>query len=259
MKDKILIITGASGIAAATIKLALQKMARVFYISKDAADCEQLKQALNGADTVNYMAGDLTDSLTAMKLVKLCKEHYGRIDALFNVAGISGRIFGDGPIHECTEEGWIKTMQTNVDTQYRMCREVIKVMLAQQPDENGLRGTVLNMSSILGIKPEPHYFSTVAYAASKGAILSMTKSMAAYYARYGIRINAIAPGLTATRMSERASADPEIIELMKHKQPLIGDVMQPGDIAKSAIFLLSSESKVITGETLLVDAGWSIA
>src|SRR5690606_9202285 len=120
-----------------------------------------------------------------------------------------------------------------------------------EPDKNGLRGTILNMSSILGISPEPKFFSTIAYAAAKGAILSMSKSMAAYYAGQGIRVNAIAPGLAVTKMSERASANPEIIEFMKQQQPLTHNVMQAKDIAESAIFLLSSQSKVITGETLI--------
>ncbi len=70
---------------------------------------------------VQYRAGDLTDSQFAPSAVSSCASSFGRIDAFFNVAGISGRRFGDGPVHECTEEGWSVTWNTNVTTQYRMC------------------------------------------------------------------------------------------------------------------------------------------
>lgn len=260
MKDTVLIITGASGIAGETIKLATEQGAKVFYISRTEKSCEELLESLKAVgQTADYIIGDLTNPSVAIELVQKCLGKYGRIDGLFNVAGISGRRFGDGPAHECTEDGWATVLNTNVTTQYRMCREVLKVMLKQEPDGNGLRGTILNMSSILGISPEPKFFSTIGYAAAKGAILSMTTTMAAFYASEGIRVNAIAPGLALTRMSERASTNPEILEFMKVKQPLIKNVMSAKDVAESAIFLLSNKSKVITGETLIVDAGWSIS
>lgn len=260
MKNKVYIITGASGIAAETIKLALRKKAKVFYISlteKSSFDLHEDIQSMGF--TADYIFGDLTNPKVAERLVRTCFEKHGRIDGLFNVAGSSGRKYGDGPAHLCTEEGWAKTMEINVTTQYRMCREVLKLMLEQEPDKNGIRGSILNMSSILGISPEPEYFSTIAYSSAKGAILSMTKSMASYYAKMGIRVNAIAPGLTLTGMSERASANEEIINLMKQKQPLKKGIMTAREVADCAIFLLSKQSRMITGEILKVDAGWNIS
>jgi len=260
MKGKVYIITGSSGIAAATIRLVSRAGGNSYYIGRDAGRCAALKEALNreGLDA-DYLVGDLVDPSVAIALVDTCLRKYGRIDGLYNVAGISGRKFGDGPVHECTEEGWEKTWTTNVTTQYRMCREVVGIMLAQKPDADGLRGTILNMASILGISPEPKHFSTIAYAAAKGAIISMSKSMAAKYAQHHIRVNVIAPGLALTRMSERASKDETIVEFMKHKQPLIQGVMDAKDVAEASVFLLGSQSKVITGEVLKVDAGWSIS
>lgn len=260
MKGKVFIITGASGIAGETIKLATEQGAKVYYIARSEKSCLDLLDELKAlGQTADYIVGDLTNPEVAIKLVKACVSKYGRIDGLFNVAGISGRRFGDGPTHECTEEGWATVMDTNVTTQYRMCREVLNVMLQQEPGEDGLRGSILNMSSILGISPEPKFFSTIGYAAAKGAIISMSTSMAAYYAAEGIRVNAIAPGLALTRMSERASTNPEIIDFMKVKQPLIKNVMSAKEVAEASIFLLSSKSKVITGEVLKADAGWSIS
>ncbi len=148
-----------------------------------------------------YSACDLTDPVAAPNVVKTCIERFGRLDGLFNVAGISGRRYGDGPGHECTEEGWATTINTNVTTQYRMCREGLRVMLAQTPLENGQRGVILNMSSILGLDPEPAHFDTIAYAAAKGAIVAMSRTMAASYAKNKIRVNVIAPALVQTPMS----------------------------------------------------------
>ena len=260
MKDKVFIVTGSSGIAAETIKMVLALGAKVFYIGRNAERCKDFHDDLGEKGfNADYIVGDLVDPHVAPALVNASVEKYGRIDGLFNVAGISGRRFGDGPVHECTEEGWNTTMTANVTTQYRMCREVVKQMLTQECDSAGLRGTILNMSSILGLSPEPKFFSTIGYATAKGAIISMSTSMASLYALDKIRVNAIAPGLALTRMSARATQDEAITNFMKVKQPLEGGVMDAKDVASCAIFLLSDQSKSITGEVLKVDAGWSIS
>lgn len=124
---------------------------------------------------------------------------------------------------------------------------------------NGLRGTILNMASVLGFAPQAQSFATHAYAASKGAILGMSRSMAAYYAPHKIRVNVIAPALVRTPMSRRAQSDPEILDLMKTKQPLAEDLIEAEDVARAALFLLSDESRMITGDTLTVDAGWCVS
>jgi NAD(P)-dependent dehydrogenase (short-subunit alcohol dehydrogenase family) len=115
------------------------------------------------------------------------------------------------------------------------------------------------MASVLGFAPQAQYFATHAYAASKGAILGMSRSMAAYYAPHKIRVNVIAPALVRTPMSERAQGDPKVLELMKTKQPLAGDLIEAQDVARAAIFLLSDGSRMITGDTLTVDAGWCVS
>jgi NAD(P)-dependent dehydrogenase (short-subunit alcohol dehydrogenase family) len=131
-------------------------------------------------------------------------------------------------------------------------------MLEQAVAENGLRGAILNMASVLAESPEPVHFATHAYAASKGAILAMTKAMAAYYAPHKIRVNAIAPGLVRTPMSRRAQEDAEILAYIGRKQPLAEDLIPAEDIARASVFLMSDEARMITGETLTVDAGWSV-
>jgi NAD(P)-dependent dehydrogenase (short-subunit alcohol dehydrogenase family) len=234
----VLLITGLTGIAAATAELARAKGHAVFPV---------------GLPDV-----DLRNSYAADEAVRLCHQRHGRIDALFHVAGGSGRAWGDGPLHKCTDEGWRATLDANLNTAFNTTRAVLRVMLNQPPDAHGHRGAILLMSSVLAMHPDPQRFATHAYAAAKGAILSLTRSMAACYAPQKIRVNAIAPALVATPMSERAQSDPSILEWIPSKQPLSDGMLSPEAIAASALFLLSSDSRHITGQTLTVDAGWSL-
>jgi NAD(P)-dependent dehydrogenase (short-subunit alcohol dehydrogenase family) len=254
------LITASSGIGAATARKLASAESRFYLISRDGKTGQELAAELKdrGCPAV-FHEGDLTDPAVAPAAVKDCVKHFGGIDALFNVAGISGRRFGDGPIHECTEEGWEITLQTNATTQYRMSREVVKVMLEQQPGADGQRGVILNMSSILAIDPDARHFSTVAYAASKGAVIAMSRTMAACYASQRIRVNVIAPGLVRTPMSARASDEPAIVSYMKYRQPLIEDVISVEDVAATCVHLLTDASRATTGQVVQVDGGWGVA
>lgn len=255
-----LLITGATGIAAATAKFAAQAGASIFIVSLHESDCAVLANEIRAAGgACDFYAGDLVNEATAINAVQNCGHRFGRIDSLFNVAGISGRKFGDGPLHECTEAGWDITMDTNAKTTFLMCREVLKQMLQQDVNEAGLRGTILNMASVLAFAPEPKHFAAHAYAASKGAIISLSRAMASYYAPHKIRVNAIAPGLIRTPMSQRAQDNPTIVEFMKTKQPLAEDLLEAKDVAQAALFLLSDTSRHLTGQVLTLDGGWCIS
>ncbi|MBS1809431.1 MAG: SDR family oxidoreductase [Acidobacteria bacterium] len=255
-----LLITGATGIAAATAMLAAQAGASVFIVSLHENDCAALANEIRATGgACEFYAGDLVQEATAINAVQSCVQHFGRIDALFNVAGISGRKFGDGPLHECSENGWDITMNTNAKTTFLMCREVLKQMLQQDVNEVGSRGAILNMASVLAFAPEPKHFASHAYAASKGAIISLSQAMASYYAPHKIRVNAIAPGLIRTPMSQRAQDNPAIVEFMKTKQPLAEDLLEADEVAKTALFLLSDQARHITGQVVAVDGGWSVS
>jgi NAD(P)-dependent dehydrogenase (short-subunit alcohol dehydrogenase family) len=255
MKGKVVFITGSTGIAAATAELAAAAGARVFATSRTPEHGEALARRV-GAD---FHAADLLDPAAAGAAVDACAARHGRIDAVFNVAGISGRRFGDGPLHECTDAGWDAVLDANVKTMFHVCRAALRVMLAQAPDAAGLRGNILNMASVLGFSPQARHFSTHAYAASKGAIVSMSRAMAAYYAPEKIRVNVIAPSLVRTPMSARAQQDPAILELMKTKQPLAGDLLDAADVARAALFLLGDDSRAVTADVLTVDGGWCVS
>lgn len=251
LDGKSVLITGSTGIAEATARLAAEDGARVFVVSRTPENAEALAKKVGG----RFHAADLTKAGEADRAVAAC----GPVDALFNVAGISGRKFGDGPLHECTEEGWDATLDANVKSMFLVCRAALKAMLKQPVAANGLRGTILNMASVLGFAPQAGHFATHAYAASKGAILGLSKSMAAYYAPHKIRVNVIAPALVRTPMSARAQNDPAILALMKTKQPLAGDLIDADDVARAALFLLGDDSRMITADALTVDAGWCVS
>jgi NAD(P)-dependent dehydrogenase (short-subunit alcohol dehydrogenase family) len=246
----VLLITGSTGIAAETALRASKEFA-VFIVGLDEGSCAELNGRVPGAA---YLAGDLREERVSDHAVRRCVEHHGRVDALFNVAGISGRRYGDGPLHECSAEGWDRTMESNVRTMFLMSRAVLRHWM-----ETGGSGAILNMASVLAASPEPKHFATHAYAASKGAVVALTRSMASYYSRNGIRVNAIAPGLVATPMSARAQTDAAVLEFIATKQPLAGGILEPGDIAEAALFLLGARSRHVTGLVLTVDGGWSVA
>jgi NAD(P)-dependent dehydrogenase (short-subunit alcohol dehydrogenase family) len=251
MNGKAVLITGSTGIAAATATLAVGAGARVFVTSRTPEHGEELARKIG----CRFFAADLKEPGAAQAVV----DQVGPIDALFNVAGVSGRKWGDGPLHECTPEGWDATLDSNVKSMFLMCKAALGRMMGQPVAPNGLRGTILNMASVLGFAPQAQHFATHAYAASKGAILGMSRSMAAYYAPLKIRVNAIAPALVRTPMSLRAQGDPEILGLLKTKQPLTEGLIEAEEVARAALFLLGDDSRRITGDTLLVDAGWSVS
>jgi NAD(P)-dependent dehydrogenase (short-subunit alcohol dehydrogenase family) len=241
-----LLITGATGIAAATVRLALAAGHNVFVTSLNADDCALLN--------VPYLAADLTDSVQADAAVAVAVQTLGSLEGVFCVVGGSGRRFGDGPLDACTDEGWQQTFALNLDTTFHIARAALRQFLVQNT-----RGNLVFTGSVLASHPEPGKFATHAYAASKGAILSLVTTLASYYAPQKIRVNAVAPGLVRTPMSQRAQSDSEILELMRTKQPLAEDLLDAEEIAKAALFLLSESATQITGQTLTVDGGWSVS
>jgi len=248
--DDVLLITGSSGIAEATALLAGGEGYRVFIAGLDESQCRELSARIAGS---GYFSGDLREPAAAEGAVATCVKHFGRVGAVFNVAGGSGRKFGDGPVDKCSVEGWDKTLEANAKPTFLMCRAAVRHWLAA-----GFGGAILNMASVLAFSPEPRHFPTHAYAASKGAIISMSRAMAAHYAPNGIRVNVIAPALVKTPMSARAQADPEIVDFIRQKQPLSGGLLEAEDVARTALFLLSESSRYVTGQVVSVDGGWSV-
>ncbi|MFV2063270.1 MAG: SDR family NAD(P)-dependent oxidoreductase [Chloroflexota bacterium] len=259
LKDRGVIVTGSTGIAEASARLFAAEGARVFVISRTKANCQTLVDSI-AADggSAAYAAADLIDAGAAANAVEAAMEWLGRIDGLFNIAGGSGRGFGDGPLHTLDADAWEKTMRLNATSHVVVSAPVLRAMLEQERDDDGLRGAILNMSSVLASQPVPALFATHAYAAAKGAISSLTIASAAHYAPDGIRINAVAPALTTSRMSERAATDPETMAFSRTKQPLVGGFIPAEDVAAAALYLISPEARAVTGQIVAVDGGWSV-
>jgi NAD(P)-dependent dehydrogenase (short-subunit alcohol dehydrogenase family) len=255
-----LIVGGTSGIGLATAGRFLEEGARVVVAGRSA---ETGRAALEGLAVLGpawSVTADASDSGSVEVLFRAALEHLGgRLDVLFHVAGISGRRFGDGPLHECTDDGWDTVLDVNARGMFLANRAAVRQMLGQPPDEVGLRGTVLNMGSVLGWSPSPRYFGTLAYAASKGAIRAMTLAAAARYAPDRIRFNLIAPALIDTPMATRAVGDPAIRRYLETKQPLASGPGAAADCAEAALYLCEPASRFVTGAVLVVDGGWCIS
>ena len=247
--DEVLLITGSSGIAAAVARMwSAEDSVFVFGVNEN--ECRSLGDELEAG----YSVGDVRDEAAVKRGVAECLDRFGRIDALMNVAGISARSLGDGPLHQCTAEAWDTVMDVNARGTFLMCREVLGLWT-----NNRQAGVILNTGSVLARHPQPQHFATAGYAASKGAIEAMSLAAAAYYAPEGIRINVIAPGLVHTPMTARAQGNAEIAKYMVHKQPLRKGMLTAEDIAKTACFLLRKDSSPITGQIVTVDGGWTVS
>lgn len=254
MRNRVCLITGSTGIGAATALRVVAEGGSVFIVSRTEDHARVLAEKLNGG----WAAADLAIEADVERAVAAAVERFGRIDGLFAVAGASGRRYGDGPIHELTGDGWDKTFEINVRTQALICGAVVRQMLAQSPNQSGTRGSILLMGSVTATDPAPAYFATHAYAAARGATISLMTTMAAMYAPHGIRVNVVAPGLTDTPMASRAASDQRIRAFAARKQPLAGEMMDSDEVAHAAIYFLSDESRAVTGQLLKVDGGWSV-
>lgn len=248
LSDKSIVVTGATGIAAAGARKAVSEGADVFIISRGEDECTALAEEIGAA---GFSVADLTDETEAVAAFSDAAGALSRIDGLFAVAGASGRRHGDGPAHEATLAAWTKTLEINANPMFLAAREAMRAM-------RGRGGSVVLISSVLAASPVPSLFATHAYAAAKGATNAFTTTSAAYYAPGGIRVNAIAPGLVRTPMSERAARDRDTVEYAARKQPLAGGLLEPETVADAAVFLLSDEAAQITGQVIAVDGGWSV-
>lgn len=248
----IVIIGGTSGIGIAAAKAFVESGARVYAVGLETEESKLMQSQFSEVIAIDY--ADAREESTAVNAIERCMAKYGSFDGLYHVAGGSGRKFGDGPLHKMTPEGWEETFRLNLTSMMFSNKAAVNTFL-----KSGKSGSILNLSSVLGSSPSPEYFTTHAYATAKGAIEGFVKSTAAYYAKYNIRINAIAPGLVESPMSKRASADAEIQKFIKSKQPLDGGRNgHAQDLVGAAIYFMSDFSNFTTGQLLKVDGGWSV-
>ena len=242
------VVTGATGIAAAVASALAERGAQVFAISRTESSLAELAGAVPLA---GFAVADLADESATERAFALADAELGGLDGLVAVAGGSGRRFGDGPLHEIPRDGWDRTLELNLTTTFLAARETVRALLA-----GGRGGSLVLTTSVLGWSPSPEHFSTHAYAASKAAIAGLTRSLAARYADDGIRVNAVAPGLVETPMAARAAQDPVIRDFAARKQPIAGGMLDARDVARLAVPLL--DARGVTGQVVAIDGGWTV-
>jgi meso-butanediol dehydrogenase / (S,S)-butanediol dehydrogenase / diacetyl reductase len=233
LEGKAALVTGAAGgIGGAVARAFAEAGARVLGVDRVEAD----------------LVCDLARADEAERAVAEAEARLGRLDVVFNGAGISGRSLGDGPVDTCTEEAWDAVLDANLKSVFLCSKHAIPAL------RRSGGGAVVNLSSVVGLVGSD-VFDTHAYAASKGAIVTLTRAMAVAYARDGIRVNAICPGVIDTPMSERARSDAETMARLRELQPLTGEPGRPDDVAGAAVYLASAP--FVTGAVLTVDGGWT--
>ncbi len=241
---KIAVVTGgASGIGFAIARKFVLNNIKVILIGRDKTRLKLACETLG--DLSDYIGVDLSrlDELPA--LAQKIKEKHGRIDILVNNAGLHLK----KALTDVTDEEYQKVILTNQTAMFSLTREIARSMM------NQCSGTILNISSMASQYGLPN---VIAYTASKSAVEGMTRAMAVELAKYGIRVNCLAPGFIKTNMSSLAlDKDPERKKKVISRTPL-NRLGKPDEVAEAALFLVSDSASFITGVVLPVDGGNSI-
>ncbi len=246
LKDKVAIITGGgSGFGEVTARLFAREGAAIMLadINGEAAQTVADSIASEGGQ-VGWARTDVTSSSSVEAMVQAALNRFGRVDILFNNAGIEGF----GTVVDTDENTWERIFAVHVRGTYLCSKYALPAMI-----EGRRGGSVVNVSSVAGLVG---IRNMTAYSAAKGAILSMTRSMAVDFAQYGVRVNCVAPGTTMTPMGQRLveGDTPEQLALRMSRYPL-NRFGRPEEIANAVLFLASDESSYATGSCLVVDGG----
>lgn len=252
IKDKIAIITGAgSGQGEAAAKLFAAEGAHVIIAEWSNDNGQRVESEINESGyKATFIHVDVSDETSVKNLVSQVTREQGRIDILFNNAGIgfsSRSRFKMASVMETPLEDWNNILSINLNGTYLMCKYVLPVMIEQES------GSIVNNSSLNGILGVT---GADAYTASKGGVVALSRVMAVDYGKHNIRVNCICPGAIDTPMIREVLDVPEIAK--NYETGPLGRVGKPEEIANAALFLASDEASYITGLTMPVDGGWSV-
>jgi len=247
---KVVIITGAAaGIGEASARLFAREGAYLALVDIDSGRLGELEHELEASGAhVLEAACDVASGPECVRAIDRTVERFGRIDVLFNNAGI----VLNGNLVECTEEEWQRTIDVNLKSMYLMCRSAIPVM------RRCGSGCIINMSSIAGTNG---VLNRGAYSVSKAGVIGLTKSIAIDFVKDGIRANCICPATVDTpslRQRIAGSEDPEAaLRAFIARQPM-GRMGRAEEIAALALYLASDDSRFMTGQAVIVDGGMKL-
>jgi NAD(P)-dependent dehydrogenase (short-subunit alcohol dehydrogenase family) len=240
-EGRTVLITGAAtGIGRATALAFAAARAAVLIGDVDSRAEDTVREIIANGGKAVFQKTDVSDSAQVKALVARAVSEFGALDVAFNNAGL---LPPTAPLGEQTEDDWAKTMRVDV-TGVFLC---LKHELTQMTKAG--RGVIVNTASVAGLRADP---GMAPYVAAKHAVVGLTKAAAIDYAALGIRVNAIAPGLVRTPMTERWLNDPQIRERVLADSP-IRRAAEPGDIAGLVLFLASDLASIITGSVYPVD------
>jgi len=238
--EKTVLVTGAaSGIGLAAARRFLDEGARVVMLDIDGDTLKKAAAALP-QDRILVQVGDTADKDTASAAVKAAVDRFGGLHILINNAGMAT----EGDITQTSEEDFERVMAVNVGGYYHMAK-------AAMPELVKVHGSIVMTSSVSGLGGDWNLF---AYNTSKGAVSNMVRAMAMDAAKDGVRVNAVNPSFTVSRMTEDMLADPELVAKFRERMPL-GAPEDPEGVAAAMAFLASEDARLITGVNLPVDAG----
>ena len=256
-KERIAVVTGSSkGIG----KAIAMEFAKVGYsVIINARNEEELKQAaedisksVEDGGKVVSIPGDISQEHVCISLIEGAVKHFGRIDVLVNNAGIGGE---SKKIHELTEKDWDEVIDVNLKGAFLCTREAVKKMMKNGSNEvNNRKYSIINISSVHEQTPHPQ---SAQYAASKGGMEMLTKTVALELADKGIRVNGIAPGSIATDMNKELLENQQEKE-KKEQQIPVHRIGKPEEIAKVALFLASDDASYVAGTTIYADGGLTL-
>jgi 3-oxoacyl-[acyl-carrier protein] reductase len=248
LKDRVALVTGGSrGIGAATVRLLVRAGASVvFNYQKAREQAERLVQEC-GSERCHAVACDLTGTESAKALIDAAVQRFGRLDILVVNHGVWPE--QDAGIDQMPDAQWRNTLAINLDSVFALAKHTVAQMKKQV--RKGPAGHIVLVSSTSGQRGEAFH---VDYSASKGALISMTKSLSSELIRQGIYVNCVAPGWVDTDMSAGALADPKIAASVLSTIPM-GRVGTPEEIAGPIVFLCTEMAGFISGEIFNVNGG----
>ena len=236
------IITGAaSGIGKASAQLFASEGANVLAVDRPGTPLEEVHAEHS---RISVLEQDVTDDDAPGNIVDTAIERYGRLDILFNNAGISRRAI----VGEQTEEDWNLTLSVNLTAQFRLATEAVP-HLKESP-----AGRIVNTASVMARMTD---YGLAAYSASKAGVAGMTRALALDLGKFGITANYIEPGAIQTGMTQAAFQDDDIAAVWAKKAAL-RRLGEPIDIARAALFLASDDAGFVTGHGLTVDGGLTL-